>query len=329
MAQIRIPDILTDLAHVGNAGLPQGGSPILRHEVDICRQWGYPIEQEGDRIVLRFDNDQIVPYWIQRETPDIAWGGLRVSGYLETDSTNREALVQAQSGAPGGTLICAEKQTAGRGRQGREWYSPAGGGLYFSLIIRPQHPEKYWPLLTHAASIALVRTLRNLVNTRVIPNPLDIDIKWPNDVMISGKKCAGILLETVSERSNRAVVVGVGINVRPGSVPKDLSDEAICVDTAAGVRVPRRKILVGFLERFQLVYISLENENRKEILESWKKYSTMWDGVPVWIEEGGCRRSAVTCGLDEVGALIVQTEEGSRETIHAGNVRIRQPRQAG
>jgi len=323
MSNIIIPDILTDLSHVGTAGLPKAGAPVILQELEICRRWGFLIEQENDRVFLRFDEDQIIPYWIQRETPDLAWDGLRVNGFLSVDSTNREALQQARVGAPSGTLICAEEQTAGRGRGDRSWYSPAKTGLYFSLIVRPRQKSRFWPLLTHVASVALVRTLQDLVDTKVISHTLDLDIKWPNDVLISGKKCAGILLETINETNSTAVVVGVGINVHRGSVPPEMARDAICIDDPARTFVPRRKILVGFLQHFQIVYVAFENGKYREILDGWKRYSTMWEGAHIWIEQGENRRSAVTCGLDENGALMIQTEDGNRETVLAGDVRIR------
>jgi len=114
----------------------------------------------------------------------------------------------------------------------------------------------------------------------------------------------------------------VGINVHPGSVPSDLAKEAVCLDEPAHTLVPRRKILIGFLKHFQIVYSSFENGNHEEVLDSWKGYSTMWDGVRIWVEEGAHRRSVTTCGLNEIGALMVENEDGSLETIHAGDVRI-------
>lgn len=323
MANIIIPHILTDLSHVGTAGLPLSNASVIMNELDLCRQSGYLIEQKEGRVFLRFDDDQIIPYWIQRETPDLAWDGLRVYGFLKIDSTNREALDQARMGAASGSLICSEEQTEGRGRVGRSWHSPANSGLYFSLIIRPRQPSKFWPLITHVSSIALVRTIQELIDTNLIPGPMEIDIKWPNDVLISGKKCAGILLETLDDEEYPAVVIGVGINVHQGSVPDDMAKDAVCIDLQAGVAVPRRKILVGFLKHFQSVYIAFENGKHEEVLDSWKHHSTMWNGTRIWIDEGGRHRPAVTCGLDERGALLVQTEEGSIETIHAGDVRIR------
>ncbi|MEJ2109470.1 MAG: biotin--[acetyl-CoA-carboxylase] ligase [Acidobacteriota bacterium] len=326
MANIKIPNILTDLAHVGNAGLLLGDTPALRPELELCRQWGYLVEQEEGRVFLRFNDDQIVPYWIQRETPNIAWEGLRVNGFLQIDSTNREALEQAGRGVPSGTLICAEEQMSGKGREDRDWYSPPRSGLYFSLIVRPKQPEKYWPILTHVASIALVRTLKYLIKIGTIPRDMDIQIKWPNDVLISGKKCAGILLQTLNRDENRAVIIGVGIDVHKGSVPEALANETICIDDAANAEVPRRKIMVGFLEQFQKVYSEFEKGEHEAVLDSWKTHSNMYNGVNVLIEEGGMQRSGVTCGLNEMGALLVLTEEGSIETIHAGSIRIQDPK---
>lgn len=325
MTNIRIPNILTDLAHVGAGGLVSTGSPSANQELELCRQWGYRIESERERIFLRFDEDQIVPYWIQRETTDFAWEALRVHGFLKIDSTSREALDQAAKGAPSGTLVCAQEQTAGRGREGRTWYSPPMSGLYFSLLVRPKQPERYWPLLTHVASIGLVRSLQDMLSGGRAGQTPDIDIKWPNDVLLCGKKCAGILLQTQGSGENQAVVVGVGINVRSGSVPPGMEGEATCIEDATGVVVPRRKIVVGFLQYFQNLYDAFEKGNHAELIDIWKRHSTMHSGVKIWIEEGNQRRSALTCGLDEMGALIVQTEEGTQETILAGSVRIRKP----
>ena len=326
MPNIRIPNILTDLAHVGAGGLISTGNPLMQQELDLCRKWGYRIAQEHNRVYLRFDEDQVVPYWIQRETPNLAWEGLRVNGFLTIDSTNREALDQAAKGAPGGTLVCAEEQTAGRGREGRTWYSPAGSGLYFSLVVRPKQPGKFWPLLTHVASVGLVRSLQDLANGRTIPQVPGIDIKWPNDVLLGGRKCAGILLQTQGSGADQAVVVGVGLNIRPQSVPPGMEKEATSLDDAVGAAMHRRRILVNFLKHFQALYDSFERGNHAALIETYKQNSTMHCGTQIWIGEGDRRRSAMTCGIDEMGALVVQTEEGTQETIIAGSVRLQNPR---
>jgi BirA family biotin operon repressor/biotin-[acetyl-CoA-carboxylase] ligase len=324
MSTIKHPEILIDLGHVGDNGLPLNSEPWFQHEMELCRQWGFRLEIADGRVRLRFDHDQLVPYWIQREAPAIAWDWLRVNGFLRAESTNSEACELARQGAPHGTLIYAEEQTAGKGRKGRTWFSPPATGLYFTLIVRPVQPRKFWPLLTHAASLALVEALKALSDGNLIPHPLEIDLKWPNDVLLSGKKCAGILLETVpTGGESHAAVVGLGINVHPGSVPESLAAEAACVDEMAQTFVPRRQLLVQFLHHFQLCYLMFERGNHAELLQRWKRTSSMWDGAQIWIIEGDLRRPAVTCGLDEIGALLVRTAEGPVEAVLAGDIRVR------
>jgi BirA family biotin operon repressor/biotin-[acetyl-CoA-carboxylase] ligase len=324
MSTLRHPALLIDLGHVGENGLPLRSEPGFQRELDLCREWGFQLRIADERVSLSYDQDQLVPYWIQKEAPAIAWDWLRVNGFLRTESTNSEALEMARQGAPNGTLIYAEEQTAGKGRKGRTWFSPAKAGLYFTLILRPGQPRKFWPLLTHAASVALVDTLRAFSERGIIPHPLDIDLKWPNDVLLSGRKCAGILLETISaEGENHAAVLGAGINVHRGSVPESLASEAACLDDMARSFVPRRQLLVGFLHHFQLAYLLFERGRHAELLDRWKRASSMWNGTPIWIDEGEQRRAAVTCGLNEIGALLVRTAEGRLQTVLAGNVRVR------
>jgi BirA family transcriptional regulator, biotin operon repressor / biotin---[acetyl-CoA-carboxylase] ligase len=323
MTRLKHPAILIDLGHVGKNGLPLNNELWFCNELELCREWGFQLEFANDRVSLKFDHDQLVPYWIQQETPAIAWDWLRVSGFLSIESTNDEALAMARQGAPSGTLIYAEEQIAGKGRKGRTWFSPAKTGLYFTLLLKPTQPRAFWPLLTHMASVALAETLRDLSEQSVIPRPLDIDIKWPNDVLLSGKKCAGILLETASEGDSHAAVIGVGINVHPGSVPESLTAEAACLDDMAHSFVPRRLLLVRFLYHLQLRFLMFERGQHSELLEQWKSMSSMWNGARIWITKGNLRQPAETCGLNEIGALLVRMEDGSCETILAGDVSVR------
>lgn len=314
---LKHPSILIDLGHVGENGLPENPAPWFQKELDLCRAWGFRLKHSEGRVSLVFDEDQLVPYWIQKETPELAWDMLRVNGFLQVESTNAEAIELARQGTPGGTLIYTEEQTAGKGRNGRSWFSSPGQGLYFSLVLRPSSPLKYWPVLTHASSVALIETLKELIPVG------DFDLKWPNDVLVSGRKCAGILLEALTEGTNSAAVIGIGINVRPASVPESLKDSAAALDEAAGRLLPRRSLLVAYLRKFQECYLLFEQGNRAALLERWKRHSSMWNGAQVWITDGESRRSAVTCGLDESGALMVRTPEGKVETVLAADVSVR------
>lgn len=323
MNPIKLPSILTDLGHVGEAGLPLGAGAWFERELELCREWGFRLETIGGRVRLAPDPDALVPYWIQKETPALAWEWLRIHGFLSVDSTNREALDLARGGAPGGSLVCAEEQSAGKGRTGRSWFSPRGTGLYASLVVRPARDRERWPLLAHVAAVSLYDAISACV-VGMAARRLDIDLKWPNDVLLGGRKCAGILLESLPAGEGApAVVVGVGIDVHPGSVPAQLEGEAVTVDEMAGRAVPRRLLLVTFLYHFQKGYRAFEAGDDAGILEGWKARSSMWDGAPVWILEGEGRRAAVTSGLDETGALLVRTEAGALETVIAGDIRVR------
>jgi BirA family transcriptional regulator, biotin operon repressor / biotin---[acetyl-CoA-carboxylase] ligase len=323
MSTLNHPSLLIDLGHVGPNGLPLNSAPWFQHEMQLCREWGFQLKTTKDRVSLLFDREQLVPYWIQQETPAIAWDLLRVKGFLRTSSTNSEAINLARKGAPSGTLVYAEEQLAGRGRKDRVWVSPPRTGLYLSLVVKPARPVQFWPILTHVASLALVQTLKDIYERNIIPNPLDIDLKWPNDMLLSGKKCAGILLESVAaEDESQAAIVGLGINVHEGSVPESLKSEAACLDEMTHVLVPRRQLLVTFLHQFQLCYLLFEQGKEEELLERWKAYSSMWNGVEVKISDGDASRTAKTCGLNEMGALLVRNSDGTMETILAGDIRI-------
>jgi BirA family transcriptional regulator, biotin operon repressor / biotin---[acetyl-CoA-carboxylase] ligase len=327
MSTLKHPSILIDLGHVGENGLPLNQAPWFQRELELCREWGFQLQIANSSVSLLFDHEQLVPYWVQKETPAIAWDWLRVNGFLRTNSTNAEAIELARTGAPNGTLVYAEEQTAGKGRKDRIWFSPQGLGLYFTLLLRPTQPLHVWPLLTHAAAVALVRTLKDLSDHRLIPNSLSIDLKWPNDVLLSGKKCAGILLESFGlDNGNRAAIVGLGINVHRGSVPANIRSAAACLDEMAGCFVPRRQLLVSFLHSFQLCYVSFEQGKHTELLQEWKSYSSMWNGVQVSISDGEERRNGITCGINDFGALLVRTPEGSVETVLAGDISVRRIR---
>ncbi|MDR1726813.1 MAG: biotin--[acetyl-CoA-carboxylase] ligase [Acidobacteriota bacterium] len=327
MANLEYPSILDDLGRAGELGIAVVGDARAQAELRLCRERGFPVQDVDGapgRVRLEHDEESLVPCWIEQETRALAWRRLRATGFLQIDSTNREACDAAVSGAEEGTLIFAETQTAGKGRMERNWFSPAGSGVYFSFVLRPQQPWRFWPLLTHVAAVALIDALRELGQDMQFPEKTDIDLKWPNDVLLSGKKCAGILLETLTPAEGEAAaVIGVGVNVRRGSVPEELADVATCLDDMAGAAVPRRRVMTGFLDCFQEGYLLFRDGRFGEVLDRWKARSSMWDGAAVTVFEGGRARDAVTCGLDGMGALRVRFADGAAETVLAGDIRVR------
>lgn len=321
---IAIPNILNEAARAGQDGCLLSADPDSTAAFELCRKWGFPLRLENGRAFLLYNEDALVPEWIENEACAVIWDKINVRGFLEIGSTNEEALSQAREGAGDGTLICAERQTAGRGRKGRSWISPAGGGIYCTVILRPRQIQRHWPLLTHAASVALADCLKDILEIYAPGHPVAVDLKWPNDVLLSGKKTAGILLETTAGgEGSQVAVVGVGINVRQGSIPEPLKDQATCLDQEAGVEVPRRRLLVRFLYHLQLCYDLFERGGYQELLERWKSRSSMWNGAPVWIDDGGQRSAAVTCGLTDLGALRIRRSNGMEEMLMAGDVSVR------
>ena len=196
MSAIPVPDILNQIACAGEKGLP---TPNPTASWSCARPGGCRSKRRTESTRLVFDHDILVPVWIESETPAISWDRLRVLGFFETGSTNDEARVKARRNAPEGLLVYAEKQTSGRGRKGRHGVLPRGRDSTFSLLLRPPNPFNRWPLLTHVASVALAQILKELSAEQWIPHPLAVDLKWPNDVLLCGKKAAGILLETVQQ----------------------------------------------------------------------------------------------------------------------------------
>src|SRR5688500_4411254 len=136
--------------------------------------------------------------------------------YDTIDSTNTVALKQARAGADEGLCIIARHQTAGRGRHGRTWVSEKGSGLYFSIVLRPKLDTKFLPLITLMAGVAVHDTLQEL--------GLKPDIKWVNDVLVKEKKISGILAETTETNDGLAIVVGIGINIKPSNFPPEIAN---------------------------------------------------------------------------------------------------------
>ena len=228
-----------------------------------------------------------------------------VHALRETGSTMEDAHALAQQGAPEGTLVYAARQTQGRGRLQRVWESP-DGGAYFSLLLRPQRPAADIPQLSLVAGLAAVEGLRQLV--RIYPS-----VRWPNDVMVDGKKLAGILVEA---RAN-AVVVGVGINVTTNS--DDLPDTAMALSAIAS-RCPHPHQTAGaFWRRFSAWYDTWTREGFapvREVLRPWMGHF----GQPVKLSAGTVQLEGVAQDLDERGRLVVRLDSGLLRAFDAGEV---------
>jgi len=242
--------------------------------------------------------------------------GKDVLSYRSVGSTNQLGFRLAEAGAKEGTLIVADEQTKGRGRMGRNWYSPPGLGLWMSLILRPNIPPFKAPGLSICAGLALAQTIRKLTG-------LDAKVKWPNDCLINGLKVGGILLELSAEldRTN-FVIAGIGVNVNhlPKDFPRKLSARATSVRIEWGEEVSRVKLLTSFLRRFESVYLDFKKNGLSPQRQLIKKFSSLL-GRSVTVKFGREKVEGLAQDIDDDGSLVIRTARGEK-VVRAGEVTV-------
>jgi BirA family biotin operon repressor/biotin-[acetyl-CoA-carboxylase] ligase len=239
--------------------------------------------------------------------------------YYRAGSTNTLAMEAAASGAPEGSVFSAEQQTAGRGRGTNQWHSAESTGIYCSMILRPALPPADVLVLSLAAGLAVHSAVRE-VDSRVVP-----DLKWPNDLLLGGKKFCGILTEMSAEATRvRHIVVGIGINVNQTQLPSSLEPIATSLRMATGTEWSRVELCAALLKSLDREYRRLLSNwgAHAEILRGFEGRSSSVRGKRVHVEENG-GFDGVTEGLDSRGFLQVRTSEGLR-TVYSATVRFGQ-----
>jgi BirA family biotin operon repressor/biotin-[acetyl-CoA-carboxylase] ligase len=237
--------------------------------------------------------------------------------FYKIGSSNTVAMQAAAEGAPAGSVFLAEEQTAGRGRGANSWQSARSTGIYCSVILRPALPPSDVLVLALATGLA-VRAAIAQVDAGVIA-----DLKWPNDVLIDGRKVCGILAEMNAEATRvRYMVVGIGINVNQQSFPKELEAEATSLRLVTGSQWSRVAVAAALLKSLDREYRDLveDPEARRSILDRFTEQSSWVRGKPVRVEENGSKLEGVTEGLDSRGFLQLRTQQGLR-TVLSGTVR--------
>jgi len=198
-----------------------------------------------------------------------------------------------------GFVVVADEQTAGRGRRGRTWFSPPGAGLYVSVVLAPASaridPARATTLTTLTAGVALAEGIQAATGLRV-------DVKWPNDLLASRRKLAGIL----AERAGEAVVLGCGVNVAAASLPPELRDRATSLEAELGRAVDRTHVLVEALASLARRYEDLLDGQFDVILDAWRARAPSAAGARVSWRDRGETRSGITAGIDDRGALLVR-----------------------
>lgn len=231
-------------------------------------------------------------------------------------STNAVALKLSKEGAAEGTMVLADRQTAGRGRLQRVWQSPAGCNLYFSVILRPKIALAKAPQLTFLAGVAVADTLASFC-------PEGVEIKWPNDVLINQRKVCGILSELNAEQGKIAAVLGIGVNVnmKKEDFASEYRQSATSLREETGRMHPREEVLCSFCTHFQRRYELFLNEGFEPLRQAWL-FRTKMVGKNVRVRFGKEIKAGVVSGLDEDGALLLADAKGALERIIAGDATI-------
>jgi len=257
--------------------------------------------------------DILAPSLIKSELGDNQIGH-HIVHYFRADSTNSVALNMAAKGAEHGTVVLAEEQTAGRGRLGRAWYSEKSSGIYVSVILRPPLAPSAASVLTLLAGVAAHEAISAVTG-------LPVDIRWPNDLLVNGKKVCGILTEMNAELDRlHAVVLGFGINVNHAAMPEELKSIATSLRIEVGKACSRAQTLVALLRELERKYHLLLDEGGAAIVRRWSSASSFAEGKRIRVLTHTGEFQATTAGLDPSGALHVRRDNGRVELLVAGEI---------
>ncbi|MFW6270961.1 MAG: biotin--[acetyl-CoA-carboxylase] ligase [Bacillota bacterium] len=287
----------------------------ISNYIKDLRHKGYKIKSKTNKgYKLLKSPDMIIPEEIlwKLSTEKI---GKNIKFYNEIDSTNEKAKEIAGK-VPGGTVILTEKQKKGKGRRGREWYSPAGSGLWFSIILYPDFQPDKAPMLTVLAALSVEESLDDM--------NIATDIKWPNDIILNNKKIAGILSELNAEIDQiNYAVVGIGINVNQDSFPQNLKDIASSLKIETGKNIDRVNLLNNIFYSFERYYKMLLSDKEEELLKIWKNKLKCLNKRVVIDSNGKIYRGkAVDVSLK--GELVIKDEKGKEHSFWTGDTSLKE-----
>ena len=243
-----------------------------------------------------------------KEALGAAFDGVLVRVFDEIDSTNTEAKRMTLDGFCGDALLVAHSQTAGRGRMGRSFYSPAQTGAYFSILHTLQAPLCDAVAITSAASVAVMRAIRTLAG-------IQTEIKWVNDLYYNGKKVCGILTEAVSAGEHTHVIVGIGINLDTADFPEELTGIA----GSLGAPINATELIA---EIYRQIAFYLHNPESREWLEDYRTHSTVLGRCVTWTDAEGTH-TGTAVGIDGDGALLIKNDAGEHIRLHTGEISLR------
>lgn len=285
--------------------------------VKQLKESGYPIESvnnKGYRIT-----ETTSPY--NQEELRYRLSGTMYDGnchfFSETTSTSDE-VKQLSLKSDASAIVClADLQTKGRGRLGRQWQSPAGQGIWMSILLKPQIPPELAAQLTQVAAVAVVDAIKSVTGRQA-------GIKWPNDIIIGNKKVCGILTEMSAEiGSINHVILGIGMNVDIESFPEELSTTATSLLLETGVSHSRTDLVESILKRFEVLYYKfVESQSLEGCIEMCRAFSVTL-GSDISVIQPSRTIYAKAVALNEKGELVIEHKDGERETIYYGEVSVR------
>jgi BirA family transcriptional regulator, biotin operon repressor / biotin---[acetyl-CoA-carboxylase] ligase len=321
----RIAALLNLLAE--NATIVVSGARIAR-EIGVSRSTVWRWVNRLRDLGVRVKGEQHTGYFLEK-VPDILTPdtlrqrlkgsvfGKRVYHFFKVDSTNRVAMDLGHAGEPEGTVVIAEEQTAGRGRAGHSWHSERATGIYVTLLLRPMISPVQASLLTMMAGLSAFSAIR-------AQSDLEADLKWPNDILVHGKKLGGILTEMHAEPNQvRFVIVGIGINVNQEKLPADLSAIATSLRAETGRPQSRLELLVRLLRQFETDYNQFIASGPESVIRNFEAVSSFTRGERVRVTNGPESFAGVTDGLSPEGFLRVRPD-GSHASVSviAGDVTL-------
>jgi len=318
----RIAALVTLLAE--NATIVVSGARVAR-EIGVSRSAVWTWVERLRELGVRVKGHPRTGYFLEKVpdilTPDMlrqrlkgSLFGKRIHHFFKVDSTNRVALELAHAGEPEGAVVLAEEQTAGRGRAGRVWHSERAVGIYVTLVLRPKLAPVQAPLLTMMAGLSAYTAIQ-------AHSGLVVDLKWPNDLLIGGKKIGGILTEMHAEPGQvRFVIVGIGLNVNQEKFANELGSVATSLRIESGRPQSRLELLVRLLREFENDYNEFLREGSASVIDRFTKVSSYAQGKRVRVSNGKDAFTGVTAGLGPEGLLQVQRDSGQVTTVIAGDV---------
>jgi BirA family transcriptional regulator, biotin operon repressor / biotin---[acetyl-CoA-carboxylase] ligase len=240
--------------------------------------------------------------------------GRKLFVYESLDSTNRCAKAFASKGAEEGTVVIADIQTAGRGRFGRTWLAEPGSSILFSVVLRPAFCKEKIGLLSYFAAAGIALAVEPLTG-------IPFECKWPNDILINGRKFCGILMESTFQKNELDyIIIGIGINVNQMNFPGELEGKATSLRKECGREFDRKSLICTILSSLESLYGDVQKGDFNTVLREWKTRATLFRNQ-ITLTQADARIDGIAVGLADDGGLILETKTGTR-VFYAGDVSI-------